>query len=514
MKIKTAALVIICLMNVSPLFADYSSMNETIKNYTPPEFYTDSLKFKAEDTGPELSSKLETDPVSSEIKTLKQTYEKKISNGHGIYFLQDSDTELFKRIAAMASDQKAVKAVLGRNIKLNEIEIMAGLRNPAILAAHKKIRAKLESFNQVMALDDILKQYSAFTGGLNNQAGPLKMKESIKQKYPFPGLTSLKGRIIEQQVAALVEKMKIVERNVITETRRAYWGIVFIGQSENITSETIDAFNRLKNVATILYRSGKTSFQDIIKINIEIEVLKENLITLSSKKKNIEVKLSELLNLPPDTRMGTIIVNNSDKKIPDPEELYPIARRNRQELKVVRHQISKMQNMIEMAESMIQAPFTLNFSTYENEAVNTVGTGAVKASFPGKTMAAMKTGSPSKPWYGVDAPWLSQTKQELLSLKQTLVKKENATDEMVRQAWFLVDKDKRELKLYQNRILSLSKSALDVSTREYEVGSIPFSQAIGSYTYWLKVKLTIAKKQTDVGGAIANLEKMIGITLR
>ena len=56
----------------------------------------------------------------------------------------------------------------------------------------------------------------------------------------------------------------------------------------------------------------------------------------------------------------------------------------------------------------------------------------------------------------------------------------------------------------------MSKSALDVSTREYESGSIPFSQAIGSYTDWLKIKLTIAKKKTDLGISIADLEKIIG----
>ena len=143
-----------------------------------------------------------------------------------------------------------------------------------------------------------------------------------------------------------------------------------------------------------------------------------------------------------------------------------------------------------------------------------MGTQACKASFPEKTMAAMKNGSPLKPWYGIDDPWLNQTKQTLSSLKQTLVKQENATDRMVREAWFNVDKNKRELALYKNKILSLSKSAFDVSTKEYESGSIPFSQAIDSYTAWLKTNLTIAEKQTDLGSTIATLERMIGKSFR
>jgi len=361
-----------------------------------------------------------------------------------------------------------------------------------------------------MDLDENLKQYSAFTEGINTKTTPLKMRKSIKQEYPFPGLTSLKGQVIQQKVALLVEKMNITQKNVITQIRKAYWNIVFVRQSIEITSETIDAFNRLNGVATALYKSGKTSYQDIIKIKIKIEILKEDLVTLSSKKKNIEVKLLELLNLPANTKMGAVILHNPYKKIFSPEDLYSLARQNRQELKVIRHEIGKIQRMIEMSESMIREPFTLGFSTYEDAAVNTVGTGAGKPAFQEKTMASMKNKGPLKPWYGIDDPWLNQTKQKLLSLQQTLVKQENDTDIMVRNAWFEVDKNNRELHLYKKRILPLSKSALDVTTREYEAGSIPFSQAIDSYTYWLKVKLTIAKKQTDLKISTANLEEIIG----
>ena len=110
----------------------------------------------------------------------------------------------------------------------------------------------------------------------------------------------------------------------------------------------------------------------------------------------------------------------------------------------------------------------------------------------------------------MDDPWLNQTRQKLLGLKQTLIKEENATDSLIQEAWVDVDKNKRELKLFEDLILSLSKSALDVSTREYESSTIPFSEAIDSYTSWLNVKLLIAKKQKDLGIAIAKLEWITG----
>ena len=396
---------------------------------------------------------------------------------------------------------------------MEEVEILAALRNPGVLAAKKNVMAELQSFNQVMALDETLRRYSAFTRGENNKVGPLKAKESMKFTYPSPGLTALKGRVIGSQAGLLVEKVEIARKKVVTDIQKAYWDLIFIEKSFRITSDTISAFNRLKDVATTLYKSGKTSFQDVIKINIKLEILKEELVTLTAQKRNRDIKILELLNLPVETRVGKVIYHSLPGKPAVPGILYPIAGKYRQELKAIRYKIAKLENMVEMSESMMESPFTLGFSTFENDIENTVGSDAEGKPFAVKTMAAMKNSSPAKLWYGVDAPWLGQTKATLSSLRETLVKEENATDRMVRDAWFNEDKTRRELELYKIRILPLSRSALAVSTREYEAGSIPFSQAIDSYTYWLKVKLTIAKKETDLGKFNAVLNNIIGKNL-
>ena len=510
MKIKPALILALGLLCPAPVSADYPGLIRDLETYTPPVYYTDSLGQTPGKTIFVQDPERMPDLILSHIEKLKHELGKTIAPETRIAFLSGADRTAFLKLAKISLDTRKTSRAVKDRLRLEEIEAFAVLRNPAVLAAQKKVTAELASFDQVMALDENLKQYSAFTNDINPRAGPLKMNEAMKQKYPYPGLTSLKGGILHQAVAMAVEKMHIVQKNIITETRNAYWDMMYIERSIQITSETIDAFSRLKDVATSLYKSGKTSFQDMIKINIKMAVLKEDLVSLSSKKENIEVKLKELLDLPMTATLGKLVITRPDNRIPDTEILYPLARKNRQELKVIRHQISKVQTMVEMAATMIHEPFTLGLSFFEGEAVNSVGTGAQRPSFPEKTMAAMKNNAPAKPWYGVDDPWLGQTKQTLLGLKHTLIEQENATDRMVRDAWFTADKDKRELLLYRDRILPLSTSALDVSTREYESGSIAFSQAIDSYTDWLKVKLTMAQKQTDLGRSVATLYKIIG----
>lgn len=506
---RTLPVLILTFCFISPVHADYLKMNQEIKHYTPPAFFVPSSEDAKKSADKERDTDAEKE-TAAVIAKLKSGFEKRIKDRRAIDFLPYPDNPLLSSLSGSAKHLQKTKDILAKAVKLEEIEVLAALRNPAIHAAQNDVLAELQSFNQVLGLDENFKQYAAFTSSLNNKIGPLKMKDSIKQKYPFPGLTSLNGRIVQQQVEVAVEKMNITQKTIITQTRKAYWDLVFTERSVGITIETINTLNRLKDVATALYKSGRTSFQDIIKININIEVLKEDLNTLSSQKSNIHAKLKELLNLPVDAALGRVVKVGPYKDVDPLETLYSLAGQNSQELKIIRFRIAKMENMIEVAESMILSESNLNLSAFENDAVNSVGFGAPKTPFPEKNMAGMKNGTPIKPWYGIDNPWLNQTRQNLLSLKKMLIKQENETDRMVRDAWFMVDKNMRELSLFNEKVLPLTRSALDVATREYESGAIPFSQAIGSYTDWLKTRLTIAKKQSGLGTAIANLEKTIG----
>jgi hypothetical protein len=515
MKIKIFTLTIPVLFFASVCFADYGAMKKELENYTPQDSFAirQSPDIAVQKTPSHTAVPFPAGsqiPDRSQIHHLKQGYEKQIYGPNGDAAAMGVDEKIFAQVSQAGDDPKAFAALLAQKIDLKEIKAIAALRNTDIKAARKKVLAEIQSFDQVTQLDDSLQQYAAFTAALNNRVGPLKTKDSIKAGHPFPGLVALKGRVIQSQVDMRVEQMKIAGKQVRQDVENAYWELAYTTRSIRIIHETMAAFDRLLDVAASLYKSGRTSYQDVIKVTIKIEELKEERVSLENEADNVKIRLLELMNLPADTRMGPVKTAPLPETIPPPEKLVSLAREHRQELAAIRFQISKLQSMVEMAESMKQSSFTLGLSYFEADHVNTAGTGAPQQPFGEKTMASMKNNQPVNPWYGVDSPWLQQTRQTLAGLEHTLTARENATDRMVYNAWFKTDKNRRELDLYKNRILPLTKSALDVSTREYETGSIPFSQAIGSYTDWLKAKLAIAQKTKDLGISFAALETVVG----
>lgn len=446
----------------------------------------------------------------SAILTLKADWEKNLESHEPESSFYQPDAQALKKLLPVSLNKDKTVRTLKNRFTLETLEILTLLRNAGIKSAKNKVSAEIQSFTQVSNLDEILGQYTAFTEGLMTGIGPMRGKDSIKMKYPFPGVTALKGQVVNQSVNAAKESLEIARRDALTSAKKTYWNLVYIHKAKSIIFETLEMFRRLESVANTRYKAGKTSFQDVIKVTIKTKILEDNLLTLKGKQKNLESALLALMDLPAGTRIGKPIAQRIARKLPSLDRLYSSARKNRQELRQMQAKITKMENMIEMAETMILPGLSLNFSVYEDEAVVQAGSSAMKPSFPETTSASMGAGLPKKPWFGTNNAWLNQTRQTLEAMKQNLKKAETATDNMVRNAWFELDKSRREAALFQNTIVGLSESALDVSTRGYESGSVSFADVIASYTSWLDVRLSLARKNSDMGVARAELEKVAG----
>ncbi len=493
--------------------ADYRELKNEFEAYEPPSYFQSKTLSHTESFINEPADAPGFTDEKRRIQEIKAVWERSLdTGGDETSFIRIDPARLEKMGPVALSDNQTIN-ILQKNFLLDNLEILVLLRNPGIMAQESNLRASIEAFSQVSDLDEILRQYTALTEGLMPGVGPMKGKDSIKMKFPFPGILALKGEIVAQEVKTAKENLEITRRDVVTQARKAYWNLVFVRRSRKITRETVELFRRLESVATIRYKAGKTSYQDVIKVKIQHKILEEDLRTLKGKQRNLESKILELLNLSPEVRPGVPKRGKPDGKTPSAESLFKLARERRQELRRMRAMIGKMERMTEMAETMILPPYTMNLSLYDDEAVMQTGSVAMKENFPVSVSASTGAGLPKMPWYGTNDAYLRQTRQKLLGLRQELEKAEAVTATMVRNAWFELDKAKREAALNRNTIVGLSKSALDVSTRGYESGTVSFADVIGSYTTWLKVRLALERKKSDIGVARAELERVVGVSL-
>jgi cobalt-zinc-cadmium efflux system outer membrane protein len=414
-----------------------------------------------------------------------------------------------------AKEPSLAGEVLAKSFTLEDLEILALLRNPGLKAAQRNLRASIEAYSQVSNLDEILRQYTAFTKDLMTGIGPMMGEgESMELKFPFPGVLALKGEVATQEVKAAREREVMARRMAIIQARQTYWNLLYTIRAQKITADMLNLLSRLESVAKTRYETGGTSFQDLIKVRIEREKMGEELKTIGEQRANWKVKILEILDLPPGTEVGSPVARTPISEVPPLDGLYSISLEKRQELRELRAMIGKMERMIEMAESMIYPPYSLGFSLFQNEIIGQTGTMRMKEPFPLKTTASTGIGLPRNPWYGNNDAYLRETRQRLAALREELKKAEDETIFKVRDAWYRLDRAKREEALYAQRVVNLSEASLEVSTRAYETGNVPFADVIMSYTGWLNDNMTLAMKRSELGVSRADLEEALGGPLK
>jgi outer membrane protein TolC len=249
----------------------------------------------------------------------------------------------------------------------------------------------------------------------------------------------------------------------------------------------------------------------VIKVRISRETSHEELLTLKKRQQTMESKLLATLDLPGQPVFGPARGKGPSRGIPFVDDLVAAALAERQELKRLQARINKMELMIEMAETMILPPLTLNLSLYTDEPALTAGSGALRSGFATALPAATGAGLPRKPLFGISDAYLREIREKLKALKKTWMAERAGTRYRTRQAWFNLDRAVREERLFRDTIVKLSQTALDVSTRGYESGDVLFADLIASFQQWFDARLMTARKRSDVGIARAELINVLGI---
>ncbi|MGD8298567.1 MAG: TolC family protein [Desulfobacterales bacterium] len=489
----------------------YRDLKNEIMAYQPPSYLPAQAQPVNNQAETQINAGFAT--VKKQIAEARARWEMALTSTAEKPLFFRPDSTILASLRPAGSDDSAAIAALQSRFSPQTLETLTLLRNPGIKAAENRFRGTVEKFSQVANLDEILRQYTAFTEGLMTGIGPMKGRDPIQMKFPFPGVLSLKGEIVGQETRAAWEGLEMARREAIIAARKAYWNLVFVRQAIKIEVDTVELFRHLESVANTRYETGKTSFQDVIKVRIQREILEEELTTLREKQRNVESKVREIVNLPPGSNIGSPANQSPSTNAPPLASLYPLAHERRQELRQMRAKVGKMARMIEMAETMVLPPYTLNLSLYNDEAVNQVGSAATKETFQTVTAASRKAGLPKMPWYGTNDAFVRETRQKLRALKAELTKMEATTKTLVRKGWFELDRAKREGTLYRQTVMDLSRAALDVSSRGYETGKVTFADVIASYNTWLRANLTLARKNSDLGIARAELERVMGTSL-
>ena len=258
----------------------------------------------------QLEGSLKQSKSDAEITELQQRWDQlveRIFEKESFFYIPINDLE---EIKGVETSQEVAITYLQDHPHIASFIKVVFIRNLHLQSVKKELEAKLESYSQVTQLEDVLSQFSSFVKELDTRAGPKHHQTSIKQSYPFPGALTLKANIAEQEVRIAKAKYEIALRDTVTQIKEALYDWFNLNQAIRITEEHFKLLQELEAVASVHFRTGKGGFNDVIKAQIKISKLKEDLINLKEEHGVVKAKLAWFLNSPSPFSIKAIIEKN------------------------------------------------------------------------------------------------------------------------------------------------------------------------------------------------------------
>ncbi len=479
----------------------------------PPAYYYTEVKKEIANT--ENESTGEPDPFLSEIEEKVLKYQKQwqtqlkseipIPN-----LFYDLSTDTVKTYRQLAASPEEAKTRLTQPIVLELLIALGYEWNPGLKSAHEKIRAVLEQYPQAAYLENVLRQYNAFTKQLDTKVGPMRHKEMMAMKFPFPDTLTLKGQIITEDVLIAQKEFEIALRDLVTEIKLAYYDYLFILEATRINEENQKLLEQMIAIAQTKFRVGQGKYSNVIMAQVELSKLAEVIITLEQQRETIIARLNTLLNASADLPLGPPVPIEEERITLTLADLYKLAVEKRQEIQKQKLAISKMSLMVEMAKQMTYPDPTLGASYFENRAIADL---KHRKKMP-MTFSTQRTLNPANTaWFGHRNSYIHEINVKIEVMAHKIEELESNLRFVVKKHHFGMETANRSIRLYRQTLLPQAQQALEAANTAYQAAQIDFLSFLDVQRTLLNLRIEEQRALRDYRQHLAQLEQAVGTLL-
>ncbi len=458
---------------------------------------------------------VEPDPLLSEIEAKVLKYQKQWqdqleSETPMPNLFYDLSTETIKPYRELAASPEDAKARLVQPIGLELLVALGYEWSPGLKAAREKIRAVLEQYPQAVYLENVLRQYNAFTKQLNTKVGPMTHKEMVTMKFPFPGTLALKGQVITEDVLIAKKEFEIALRDLVTEIKLAYYDYLFVVETIRINEENQKLLQQMIAIAQTKFRVGQGKYSNVIMAQVELSKLANVIITLEQQRETIIARINTLLNSSADLPLGDPVPIEEDRVVLTLVELYELAVENRQEIQKQKLAIRKMALVVEMAKQMTYPDPTLGASYFENRNMPDLKhTQKIPMTFmTQRTLNPIKTA-----WFGHRDSYIQEMDVKIVAMEHHIEKLESDLHFVVKKHHFGMETANRSIRLYRQSLLPQAQQALKAANTAYQAAQIDFLSFLDAQRTLLNLRIEEQRALRDYRQHLAQLEQAVGVLL-
>jgi len=368
--------------------------------------------------------------------------------------------------------------------------------NPDILAAKEKHEVYAERVPRAGALEDPMLGFGVANLPTTFSFSEVDMTSkqlSISQLLPYPGKRAARREAAGEEAEAVSNEVEERAVNVIREVKNAYFDLSHIYRTTEVTQRNKGILESLARIAEARYSVGEGIQQDVLKAQVEISRMVDELIMLGQQRVATEARLCSLLN-----RSGDCIIGQ-------PEELvfrkYPITIQElRKAALETNPSLARMKNMIEAKEKELQLArldyypdFRLRFAYgqrddgFEDVGRRDLLTGIVEVNLPifYKSKQDRKVAEALAAIRSVEAQY-SGAKNEVFFVIANMTS--------------MLERAERQMELYKTGVIPQAGAQLKSALSAYTVNRVDFISLLDS-------QMTLYRYELEYHGALTQYEK-------
>jgi outer membrane protein TolC len=366
--------------------------------------------------------------------------------------------------------------------------------NPGLVAAQKKWEAARAKVPQARSLPDpmfgvdVERDSTRFNSYMNTEW-------MLSQKLPWPGKLSAKGKVaaLDAEVIGFhyLEQMRQVKAQVIS----AYWDLWLAQRAVALTTENRGLMEQFEKIARVRYESGKGMQPDVLRAQVELATMGNELVTMEREVPVMRHALNTLLNAEPDT------VRAADK----PVFLPPLTQTLEQMQAQARQYCCILMSFIRAKQARDAG---IRVAKLEN-----------KPEFEVRVEARQFEGRSGIQEYDtgvfINIPWLwrgkykgmvNEARAEMEMADAELQAEINMTMLEIKETYTKADAALRLMALYEKDLLPKAKQLIEATRAAYETGTVTFLELVEAQKAWRDAQLAYYRAMADHGKSRAKLD--------
>jgi len=381
----------------------------------------------------------------------------------------------------------------------------AAKNNPGIKAKFNEYLSALEKVSQVGTLPDPQISFGYFIQPVETRVGPQRAKISVSQMFPWFGTLGAKADAAAEMAKGKYEVFEEAKSGLFYGVKSTYYNLYFTQKAIDITKENIDILEIFRKLSLIKVESGLASSVDVLRVEIEISDLENQLALLRDKYFAQLTGFNNLLNV--DENREVIIpdsLENNDLAYDRGAIIDSISNNNHQVL-----QLAYLE------------------SAFKNQETAAKRSGAPKFMIGADYMITGKSSMPDVsesgkdaivfPMVGISVPIYRKKYTAMVKEAQLMQESvQNKTEDKVNvleTSFEITNKDykdaDRRIPLFRLQTERATK-ALNILQTEYETSGKNFEEVLRMERQLLKYKLELEKARADKDAAIAFINFLMG----